>query len=378
MPEEAVTLCSRCQRLQAKVEALTQQLQEAQATVARLRPDYDMHDDNDGDKQRWPHLRDALNLCEQTLRRVFDDADRQAMKHQRWHKHIATAAALCGTLAVLCAIVHLARIFVSPWPDAAEVICVGVAFFAVILGLKLRFHKKWLIQRNKAERCRFLKFRFLIQHTLSCGDQNAMKVCEQELRNAVKQLSQLNNEKQLEHWASTDPLMELLSTHQQGPDAENVLPDLTAYYLEKRIRCQLDFLTPRIRRNKWQDQLTASWPFWLFFASIFFALFHFALNLSRFPNLGEYEETVARWIIVFAAGLPVVSAGVATWRAAHQFARNMKRYQHCHHALTQLRDHLHKADTPSALRFRDFVICESKLEAEHRNWLHLMTEAEWF
>lgn len=172
--------------------------------------------------------------------------------------------------------------------------------------------------------------------------------------------------------------MELLSMHEQGPRAEAMLPDLTEYYLEKRMRYKLTFLEPQIRRNKWQDNLTARWPFWFFFASVFLSMLLFAWNLlSSFTGVVEIESRVAPWIIFLAAGLPVMSAGVATWRAAHQFARNMKRYQECHHALTQLRNHLQKP-TPAVIRFRDFLACESKLEAEHRNWLHLMTDAEWF
>src|SRR5579871_924262 len=219
LPAQGVELSPPLQQPQSG----TVQPPEQVAADEPLPEDFDMRD-SQSDKGRWPALAQALELCEQTILPVYDEADRIAMSQQRWHKRVATATAICGTIAVLCAIVDLGAFFSGHWLVTVEAICAGLALIAVLLGLLLRFHKKWLIQRNKAERCRFLKYRFLIEYTLASGDEAARQARTEELHAAAAELRHLNNEAQFEHWARTDPLMELLSMHEQGPKAEDVLP----------------------------------------------------------------------------------------------------------------------------------------------------------
>jgi hypothetical protein len=338
--------------------------------------DYDMHDPED-DRKNWPKLADNLAVCEQIIRPVYDEADTRAMRHQRWHKWMTTLAATAGTCAVVFAIIHLAMPRAAHWLDSWELVFIIVAGLSVSLGVVLGCHSHWLTQRNKAERCRFLKFRFLIQPALWSGKEEAAQKCREELDRELQALKDLTHPSQMEEWARTESLMDLLSTHEHGLAAAGVLDELMDYYMQKRILPQLDFFERRIRRNEFLDRITSHWPFWLFYASVTFALIHFILSYLQEHSASGDEGGLVRLFVVMAASTPVLGAGVSTLRTAHQFAFNKNRYHHCKDALERLRAHMGK-EIPPEIRYRDFVTCEAKLEAEHRNWLHLMTTAHGY
>ena len=81
--------------------------------------------------------------------------------------------------------------------------------------------------------------------------------------------------------------------------------------------------------------------------------------------------------MLVAASLPVLGAGFRTLRTAHEYARNASRFEATHDALSALSDRLRKAkDAPTI--FRELGFCEQVLEADLREWMRLMVEAEWF
>jgi hypothetical protein len=339
------------------------------------RRDYDMHDPAE-ERQNWPMLAANLELCEQHIRPVYDEADARAIRHQRWHTGMTTLAAVAGTCAVLFAIIHLAVHKAAPWLDSWEVVFIIVAGLSVSMGIITGCHSQWLTQRNKAERCRFLKFRFLIQPALWSGNPDGVRECKEGLLHELNELRNLKHPSQMETWARTESLMDLLSSHEHGLAAAGVLHELTDYYLQTRILPQLDFFEQRIRRNEFLDRITSYWPFWLFYASVAFALIHFLLS---YLHSNSQEDGLIRLFVVLAAATPVIGAAVSTLRTAQQFAFNKNRYHHCKDSLERLRAHLIKTPpTPPEIRFRDFVTCEGKLEAEHRNWLQLMTTAHGY
>ena len=101
----------------------------------------------------------------------------------------------------------------------------------------------------------------------------------------------------------------------------------------------------------------------------------FALLDVAFEVTGRRETS--RVFLVLAVALPVVAAGIRTWRAAHEFGRNMSRFEAKRSALEELARSLGETRSPEAV-FHLLWQSEQILEADHREWLRLMLEAEWF
>jgi hypothetical protein len=118
------------------------------------------------ERQRWPLLSDALEICERTVNKVYQAADEEAQHYQRNHKIITALAAIFGTAAVLLAIVQLSSFVPGRWSVPSEFVAALIALFAVILGLVASFQRRYLLERHKAERYRLVKFAFLTDSDL--------------------------------------------------------------------------------------------------------------------------------------------------------------------------------------------------------------------
>jgi hypothetical protein len=80
---------------------------------------------------------------------------------------------------------------------------------------------------------------------------------------------------------------------------------------------------------------------------------------------------------VSAVALPIVGATIRTYRTAHEFGRNANRFHAVANELRAFRAALGRADGfPEKLRVMEDV--ERALKNEHRAWIRLMIEAEWF
>src|SRR5215217_1678380 len=134
--------------------------------------DYDM-DDSEEDLDRWPKLAPILQDCEDTVGAAFHRADAAALSYQARHRRLVFIAAACGMFAVLSGFlqlsldqVHAPLVESGRLVQAVQIGATVVALVAIVLGLWVAFSRKWLLEREKAERCRFLKFRFLISPKL--------------------------------------------------------------------------------------------------------------------------------------------------------------------------------------------------------------------
>ena len=127
--------------------------------------DYDMVD-SEKDLDHFLPLNDILTSCHNILFRRYQKSDKAALRHQKHHKRLTIIAAVCGTIAVVFAIIQLSGFFLFPWPMWVEALAALITFVAVILGLGQSRHPRWLLERHKAERYRLLKFRALIEPAL--------------------------------------------------------------------------------------------------------------------------------------------------------------------------------------------------------------------
>jgi hypothetical protein len=177
------------------------------------------------------------------------------------------------------------------------------------------------------------------------------------------------------------------------------LRSLVEYYLSKRLNPQKEYLANRAQRN--EHALLNALPAWLFFISVGAVFVKYFVEIAQHaygetPPVPGTEAARASLTIflaaVGAASLPVFSAGVRSFRAAFEFSRNRSRFQAAHDALSRLEESL-VHDSLELLGSRtghsdgpvdayavisDLWWCEHILESEHREWLRLMYETEWF
>jgi hypothetical protein len=224
------------------------------------------------ERQRWPLLSDALEVCERTVNKVYQAADAEAQHYQRNHRIIAVLAAVFGTGAVLFAIVQLASFVSGGWPLPAEFAAALIAFFAVILGLMASFQRRYLLERHKAERYRLVKFAFVTDPVLWCGDAAQAERRVDRLNQEVVDTAALTRHA-LDDWVVQDDVPNIPGKSQT---TNNTLASLVEYYLVKRLNQQIAYFAEAGWNIGWQ-RYTQHLPAACFFASVLLALAHFAL-----------------------------------------------------------------------------------------------------
>jgi hypothetical protein len=355
----------------------------------------DMHDTRE-EMARWKPLADALQSCHDVVEPAYRATDRPAMRFQRRRQAIAISAAIAGTIAVLLATfdaLDFSRFIV---PIVYFSVGAAIALVAVLLGIATLLHVQWMFLRHKAERFRFLKFRFLIDPHLWADDAAQRERTVQWLTDATDTVAGLTNE-DVKTWAERGILPEEPPGLTGSRADAHTLYSLVDYYLTKRCRNQLHYFERRTRQFSSTDRYIKEVPRLLFFGSVLAALGYFSLNLfdaylQQHVAAAQASATAATLAIVFillAASLPVISAGIRTFRSAYQLARNTSRYKAAFEAIKLPAQRLeHQAERLNGLDteghsaidaydvFRDLWRCEQILEAEHREWLRLMMEAE--
>ncbi len=374
------------------------------------------------------------------IKDAFEIADGLALDSQRTHTRITAWAVRFGTSAVLAAIAGLAypRLTeVSPWlPERAEVlldivefVCASAAIAIVLYGHKKKIKENWLLYRHQAELCRLAKYRFLSSPSVWLGPE-AEK--ERWISDSLEKIKKLEGEEGLKT-AVKQPASHGPFEGTQVRVSRQRLRALVEYYVSKRLNPQKEYMANRTQLSEARDWIRDYLP-WFFFASIMAVLVKFVYRNPLFARsmqeLASHPQVV--WATVFglaAASLPALAAGIRTRRGAFEYSRNKSRFHAAHMALSQLeQDLLHDSisalsdgqaadpaaagrriteesvvttlefaeltirteeqmpapsvpgngDTDAYVVLRDLSWCEHVLDAEHREWLRLMYETEWF
>jgi hypothetical protein len=395
----------------------------------------DMHDSPE-ELQYYSAL--PLAAC-QPITRAFESADKAALHFQKIHRRLAVTTASLGTLAVMLAILELGYdpVLRSNWPGALRLLTAAELAFAVGAGLVAfagwtgEFKEKWLLQRHQAELYRLLKYHFLIWPSRWTA---AQAETQQWIQQRLNEIAALQGRQAL-HRAVREP-----APH--GPFEvtlcrlrRDILRVLTEYYLVKRLSPQKEYLANRVQRNQMWGWVGILPPV-LFGASVLAVLVRSVLAVLESPRVASAVSPLAPgidwpvFLTVLAALLPAAAAGLRTFRAAFEFSRNKGRFEAAHKALGELEARVvdeaikassgemdpsetaaagampaDQAPVPTQLaRLRalgkpgpaapgqaaggaetegyavlyDLSWCEHILDAEHREWLRLMYEAEWF
>ena len=88
-------------------------------------------------------------------------------------------------------------------------------------------------------------------------------------------------------------------------------------------------------------------------------------------------QDIGLYLLYAALLLPALGAMMRTMRMSREFDRNALRSRATAAALAAHAERLRESETADEL-FRALSACEDTLDADHREWLRLMMEAEWF
>jgi hypothetical protein len=332
-----------------------------------LDPDDDMYDDPD-QMPASPLLRRAL-VHWQAVAGPYWHANRRALEHQRRHRRTVTLTAIFGAVAVILAILQLAY-GISPMMES---IAAALAAMAVILGISAGFMEEWLVQRHRAERIRLLKYRSLLDLALIDPSEAGFPAWQHQVSQEMSHIERDSTER----WSEEDKLSDEPSWAGKIKMDPDEMAALVAYYRTQRLEDQTDYFFRKARSNTRKDAQTRQVPPLLFGLSIVCALAHFALDwLAARGHIAPHEQA-SRTLIVLAAIFPVIGAAVRTYRSAHEFSRNTTRFWAKYLQLRMRAERLKVVTWPEDV-LRELWQSESTLEQEHREWLRLMEEAEWF
>jgi hypothetical protein len=355
----------------------------------------DVHDTSEELKRYGEHLRNALTYFKETVGRSFADYDRVATSKQRWHRLIVSVFCVSGSLAVVFAILHITRLLPpQDNPDLTrylaialfwgELVCVVAAGFSAIVGSVWAFQKNWLVTRHKAESIRLLKFGSLIKSALLAGNDEQFEGWKADLCDRLARINMIDLES-VEEWIEEAWIPDQPALSSSTKIDDRTVKDLIEYFEKKRLSPQSKYFYNRAQRNLRWDWSTRLLPPVLFFASVLFAVLHLIHEVFEFRSQGSehyfnnWTREVNGWSILFivlAACLPVLAACIRGLRSAYEFSRNTLRLKANHFALELFRDRL-RQETDADAVLNSLRWSELMLEAEHREWLRLMIEAEW-
>jgi hypothetical protein len=357
----------------------------AQLGLAKREADFDM-DDAPEETVLAPfvELHDALRWLSGHVVQKWRVADQDALRSQTRHQLLARVAIGSGTAAIVLAIAQLSIKLTLPWLTTAalglDLIAILAAVAAVLLGVIAKYNRGWLGQRHLAERLRMLKFRALEQ--LWCHDRPSWeKWVTKELHSlnspedfgAVREWSEGGEvEADVPAWAGDEPNRQLWLA-------------FAAYYRSKRLDFQAKYFSRR--RDAYESQI-GGWrrhlnlP--LFFASVICVLAHFALEAGAINQSaasaelsGSWDEILAVWFVALAAIIPVMGLGIRAFFAAFELPRSASLYAAKQQALVNAAKRLSESRNFAA-GLSHIAQDEHFLEDEHREWLRLLIDTEWF
>lgn len=335
--------------------------------------------------------------------------DQEAIRLQERHKLVVIVGAVTGTAAVVLAILQLRKEEAAASLLNLEVACLIAAVIAVVLGAVHRLDHRWREDRFKAEQYRMLKFRFLHDATRWLAASESERA--QHLTHYISRIHAANRDgiKEWIHWKKEIlPLLE-------SPDTKLdplLVAELTDYFRQRRLIPQQHYFHSRGHQLHGVESIVRWIGPGLFFASVICALTHAVIHVlhpkshvsedaqklhsepkkeivkDAGKDLGDLssdsESPAAKdglsWAVILALGaaiFPVTAAGIRTWRGAFEFGRNSLRFESMAHHLELLLDELGKAKSPEA-QLAILRRGEHAMESEHRAWMRLMMEAEWF
>jgi hypothetical protein len=342
--------------------------------------------DSEEDLRTWGRLADVLLICQREIEGGYVEADEEANHYEGQHKNLTIVIAVAGTFAVIAGIFRS----VAPVVSLLGIVIEFIAISAVLAGIWSKRQPAWFLARHKAERCRFLKFRFIVDPSLWTGIHTQRAERIDKLRSEMEEIRQMGLP-ELRTWAEKGMVPDSPVRGAAHPAAPEDLRELIDYYVRKRLCDQMNWFKRRAQQFSYRDQAFKRLPPLLFFGSVFAALLCFTYDeLARvagvpaqIPLLSASVNVIVA-LSLLAGILAALGGGVRTLRSASQSARNTSRYTAAFEGLKPSFDALKEellnveatrgrvAQTNASAIFYHLWKSEQIMEAEHREWLRLM------
>lgn len=366
-----------------------------------------------------------------TLDDVYRLWDAEAQRQQVHYLWLVRVSGIAAFLAVLLAIIQLPQLewerygFANWGPvrglidvlgvndlqglfGLGELICGVLVVVAVVTGLRAAFSHRWQLRRLQAEQCRFLKFGYLLRcaHSL---DEAATFLTDGIRRLVDLDVAYLSEPHRLaKRWVRGEVKLTPMPRTQSVTLSDQTADRIIDYYLRTRLRFQAAYFHRQAHRREFREKLLWWLPVTAFVASLVLIFAHAAIehlapladqapaNASGVVEHASGEPTAdphappaatvghhntwALLCLIGAAGLPALAAWIRTYRGALEFARNANRFHgmwiQLYDAERELLRRKDQRDLPG--QFEVMRDVEVALESEHRAWIRLMVEAEWF
>jgi hypothetical protein len=341
----------------------------------------------EGDVKLEP-LFQALRIVQDKVYSTYSKFDAAAKRHQRTYQWLSICAVGFGAASVFFAVVEVMKLKLPlDLFDArtGEMVTAGLTFALILTGLFARFKERWILARYKAENLRLLKFRRLTDPSMWCEPAD-LDTAAMDLQEEVEEIAGQNYEEAKE-WAAKG-----IHPKSASPPCENRCPEalheLVDYYVPKRIDVQIRYLKDHSSIVERRGARTALWVQVLFFASFAFVLAHLIVTTAQIlagtpptvdeiMNQAKHEPKIDDYLALSALLLPIGAAALRTFRAAREFERNGLRHRA---TLDSLHDLSHKLRDTKDLekKFELVGFSELVLEADCREFMRLVSEAEWY
>lgn len=229
--------------------------------------------------------------------------------------------------------------------------------------------RKSVLEVHRAERCRLLKYRFLVDPAVWTRRGSESEDRRERFRRDAGEIQTLTADR-LADWTSRDTVA-FAPTLPVGSGIDtHTVHTLVDYYQERRLDPRLEELGHAIRRSPARDgvvRLSSA----LFFAAVALVAAHLLLDLPFVGLASSPRVPRAIWSAVAAAVavvLPALAMAFRLSRDASGLASDRARLAGAHHALSELSGRLQKASGAEAI-FRELGFCEDVMETHHREWL---------
>ncbi|MGH7707709.1 MAG: hypothetical protein ACREM8_04530 [Vulcanimicrobiaceae bacterium] len=333
--------------------------------------------DRPGELPTSPTLRRAIETIGRQTHDAYRTADAAALSCQTLHRAILIGAAVFGGVSVIVAIVELVfNLGTVGLVTGIEIASASLALIIVLVGTIVASQRRWYLERHRAERLRLLKYASLLDLMQTVDDEPSFAAWEHRLQSAVRKIRELRHY-DMHAWSEDQDLPNPpLPTARCRLDAGSAR-ELFDYYRERRLEFQMRYFQHKaLQYDALDSPLRYLLPA-LFFTSVLLVFVHFIVGAIDQQHPGMQLAKVALVVIAVSLICPVVAGAIRILRSANEFARNTIRFRSKISTLQILLDRMKESEHPATI-MRDIWLGEQVLEGEHREWLRLMIEAEWF
>lgn len=273
-------------------------------------------------------LKGKLQKYRESLFPIYDKANSDAMKFRDKHKRCMKVFILASTIAVILALFQLYEpVSQHYWFyfTIAESVAILIAVVTILLDrIVKKYHMKWIVERHRAERCRFLKFFDLLIND------------EKKYTSELEQIKQISDYSHLEKWSVNRGQMQDIAKSYFQSDSSHYLNDVFSYYLCRRIFVQMNYFLRRHFENREKKELlTETIPIILISIGLFIAFVHIAWEfIERIALVGYSIISVVGILLLFMViGLPIGAWMLNSLSQISQYRAHTDRYGNLYTAL---------------------------------------------